>query len=808
MVTAAADALSLAIICVILSYAGMPGQSPMQLRDGESGHPPGPLRAAMQHLSWRVVGRLSSGLDRLERFLAAAGFDRAPWLAVAFGLGIAAWFILANHWQWLAMIFALVGTMLSALLVMREDGRFPFARQAVAALALAASAGCGTVWTKSELLGAPPITRTATGIFTGTVTAREEQSAEGRVRLVLTITDPGAKPGNRARTISVRINVPLEKDSALAQEGALVRLRARLVPPAPPMLPGSYDFARAAWFQGLSATGTALGPVEVLRAGKPGDDWLAQLQRRISTHVRAQIPGSAGGIAAAFSSGDRGGIAQSDEDAMRDAGLTHLLSISGLHVSAVIGATYLLAMWLLALWPWLTLRFRLPLIAATLGAFSGIAYTLLTGAEVPTVRSCIGAVLVLAALALGREPLSLRMLAVAAFFVMLLWPEAVVGPSFQMSFASVIAIIALHASAPVRAFLALRDEPWWLRMARSTAMLLATGLVIELALMPIGLFHFHRAGIYGAMANVIAIPLTTFVSMPLIALALTLDAVGAGAPAWWLAGKSLGFLLWLAAWVAAKPGAVTYMPAMGQGAFALFLAGSLWLALWHGKTRLWGFGPVLAGTALLATITPPDLLISGDGRHVGITGLAANELVVLRESRSDYARDNLTELAGMRGAVALIDDWPGAHCSKEFCALEIERGGRQWHLLLSRGTDLVPFTDLVSACAAADIVADRRLPAACRPHILKADRNLLDRTGGLAIDLDRGRIDTVAANEGRHGWWQPTIRTPYSGGRARRQIDPAGSPGDDKGREGDAAGHNAGGSPRRALRNDPVPFHQ
>ena len=112
---------------------------------------------------------------------------------------------------------------------------------------------------------------------------------------------------------------------------------------------------------------------------------------------------------------------------------------------------------LLALWPWLVLRVRLPLVAAACGAAAGLAYTLLTGSEVPTVRSVVGALLVLVALALGREPLSLRMVAAAAIVVMLLWPEAVVGPSFQMSFAAVIAIVALHEAAPVRAFLAPRE---------------------------------------------------------------------------------------------------------------------------------------------------------------------------------------------------------------------------------------------------------------------------------------------------------------------------------------------------------------
>ena len=282
---------------------------------------------------------------------------------------------------------------------------------------------------------------------------------------------------------------------------------------------------------------------------------------------------------------------------------------------------------------------RLPIVAAAAGALAGIAYTLLTGSEVPTVRSCIGALLVLAALALGRDPLSLRLLAVAAFFVMVFWPEAVFGPSFQMSFASVIAIIAFHGSAPAKRFLAARDEGVPLRLGRHLVMLLATGVVIELALMPIGLFHFHRAGIYGAAANVIAIPLTTFVTMPLIALALVLDVVGAGGPAWWLTGKSLEFLLWLAHVTAGQPGAVTLMPSMPPWMFALFVAGGLWLALWTGTVRLWGFVPAAVAALVFATARPPDILVSGDGleqddEQLGVLpqGLLA-ALVVLVERR-------------------------------------------------------------------------------------------------------------------------------------------------------------------------------
>lgn len=724
-----------------------------------------PMGAALQHGHWRRRIRLSSGLAALERFLGTAGFDRAPWMAVAFAAGIAAWFGLSNAGQWLALVALCSGIALLAAATFRVDGCFPFVRVALIVVPVAVALGCLTVWAKSSIVGAPPIARPVVAELTGVILGRQDQPAEQRVRLVLATREPES-----GRPIVVRINLPDKAAVPALAEGATIRLRARLMPPSPPMLPGSYDFARSAWFAGLSATGAALGEPTIVTPA-PQTASLERLQRGLSDHIHARLDGSPGGIAAAFASGDRGGIARADEEAMRDSGLSHLLSVSGLHVSAVIAVVYFLAIKLLALWPWLTLRVRLPILAAGAAAAAGIGYTLLTGAEVPTVRSCIGALLVLLALALGREPLSLRMLAVAAICVMLLWPEAVVGPSFQMSFGAVIAIVALAGAEPIRRFTAPRDEPWWARGLRGMAMLLLTGVAIELALLPIGLFHFHKTGVYGAFANVIAIPLTTFVTMPLIGIALALDLVGAGAPAWWLCGKSLDLLLWIAHWTASRPGAVTRLPAIGDWAFVLFLFGALWLALWRGRVRLFGLIAVAVAVTSLALLRPPDLLISGDGHHVGIVEDGGERLLLLRGSRDSFASATLTELAGMSGEVTALAGWPGANCSPEFCAVELRRAGRTWRLLIGRNREPVAERQLAAACDLSDIViADRWLPRSCRPKWLKADRNLLDRTGGLAIDLRRGRFATVAEQQGAHGWWRPREPQPRSRPDARATV--------------------------------------
>jgi competence protein ComEC len=185
--------------------------------------------------------------------------------------------------------------------------------------------------------------------------------------------------------------------------------------------------------------------------------------------------------------------------------------------------------------------------------------------------------------------------------------------------------------------------------------------------------------------------------------------------------------------------------------------------------------PALLGTLSLALLRPPDILVSKDGRHVGITGEAEAQLLMLRKTRSGYVSDNLTELAGMRGETRVLDDWPGARCSRDFCTLSLRRGERIRHLLMARSRERVPERALAAACRRSDIViADRWLPRSCRPRWFKADRGLLQHTGGLAIDLRQAKVSTVAQGQGKHGWWQAGKREDRH--HRRRSTGPKGNP--------------------------------
>ncbi|MEI9850683.1 MAG: ComEC/Rec2 family competence protein [Sphingomonas sp.] len=499
------------------------------------------------------------------------------------------------------------------------------------------------------------------------------------------------------------------------------------------------------------------------RCCAPGEAPGADLRARLSAHIQSRVAGSAGGIASALATGDRGAISDEDAEAMGRSGLAHLLSVSGLHVTAVTAAAMLVVLRLLALSPWLALNWRLPLVAAGAGALAAIGYTWLTGAEVPTIRSCAAALLVLLALSLGREAITLRLVAAGALFVLLLWPEALAGPSFQLSFAAVTAIVALHENRRVRGWFARREEGRGRRLARAVASLLLTGVAVELVLMPIALFHFHQAGIYGALANIVAIPLTTFVIMPLEALALLLDLAGIGAPLWWLTGLALHGLLALAHVTASAPGAVAALPAMPGGAFALIVAGMLWGALWRSRLRWLGAAPLAIGLGWALATPAPDLLVTGDGRHLAIR-VAGGRMALLRDRAGDYVRDMLGENGGVDDALVALAEQPGASCSPDLCLIDFRSGARHWRVAATRSAYLLRREDMAALCRSADVVvSDRRLPRGCTPGWLRLDRDSLARSGGVAINFATGRVRTVAGAAGRHPWVDPPRVMPPRG---------------------------------------------
>ena len=682
---------------------------------------------------WSIA--LENWLDR-ER-------DQLPlWLPVGIGIGIVIWqFGGASAAPGLLLLA--IAVWLFALLATPHSRSRQFLGMAAVAILL----GFGLISLKSTAVTQPVLAKIWIGDFYGRIEAVENITAREVVRLRLGTDGKGELPP------VVRVNLAPEQYQSTFQVGAVIRLRARLMPPAGPTLPGGYDFARRAWFQQIGATGSALGTVTLVEPARTNAMFSAK-RAQLTQHILASMPPDAGAIGAALVTGDQGHISEADAQAMRDSGLAHLLSISGLHVTAVVGFIFIAVSRLLALSSWMALRISVPICAAAAAAMGALAYTLLTGAEVPTIRSCIAALLVLVALALGREALTLRLVAFGALIVLLFWPEALAGTSFQLSFAAVATIVILHELPLVKRFTERRDEPTLYRLARGVVSLVLTGLAIEIILAPIALFHFHKTGLYGAFANVVAIPMTTFVIMPLEALALALDLVGLGGPFWWLAGQGILAILALAHFVSGLPGAVSMMPEMPIWSYAAFWAGALLFGLLQTHIRYVGIPIFLIGIAGMVLAPRPDILVTGDGKHLALV-TADGKVSLLRGKAGDFVRDMISEKAGSNAAATPIEQWPGARCTSDNCIISIAAHNRTWTILATRTAYRVPAMEMAAACRRVDIVmSDRWLPQSCRPKWIKADRRLLEQTGGLAIYLAEQRVITVNENRAHMPWVQ------------------------------------------------------
>jgi len=697
------------------------------------GEAPLPQRARSY---WKA--RFSAAREALELRLEAERAQLPPWFVVGFGTGITGWFALGSVVEWKAFL---------CLAAAAAVGGFSLAKgragRALGWFALAAVLGCALVWARSAWVEQPRLERPVITELNGTVMTAEHLAARDKVRLLL-------KPADPALPQLVRVSIDEDAFPAGIAQGAEIQARVRLAPPPPMALPGTYDFARDAWFNGIGAVGKSMGPVTVTRAVAPRG--LDRVRASLRELVAARLPGNAAGIAIALVTGDQNAVDQDDADAMRRSGLTHLLSVSGLHIAAVVAFAMLVTLRLLALSETLALRFNLVLVAAAVAAAAGIGYTILTGMQVPTVRSCVAAVLILAGIALGRDALSIRLIATGALVVLVFRPEALAGPSFQMSFAAVTSIVALHSTAWARKLLQRRDEGPIARTLRALLGIIATGLAVEIALMPLALYHFHRSGLYGVGANIVAIPLTTFVIMPLEAAALALDPLGLAAPFWRLCGRAIEALLGLAHAVGSARGAVALMPSMPGWAFGLMVAGGIWLCLWTTRWRLWGAIPVVIGAIGSAFAPAPDLLVTGDGRHLAVVDRGTP--FILRERAGDYVRSLLAEASGYDSDPDVLDNQPASDCSRDACVAQLRHGSAQWRLLATRSAYRLDWAAITSACASADIVvSDRRLPRGCRPRWLRLDSEALRRTGGLAIYLgERPRVDSVADRVGSHPW--------------------------------------------------------
>ncbi len=683
-----------------------------------------------------------------------------PWLAIAFGLGVVLYFTAEQEPAPWAAVALTVGASALAVLARRRPVAFPLA-VAIAA----AAAGFATATLKRAVIAHPVLQAAAWNVdIAGFVEVREERERSDRIVVRVTRIEAA-----RLAEKPDRVRVSVRKGTA-PPVGAFVAFKARLSPPLEPLRPGGYDFARDLYFQRIGASGFVLGRIRTAEPPAPGGLWLRYaavldgMREAIDQRIRAVVPGDKGSIASALITGKRDAISTPVNDAMYISSLAHVLSISGYHMAVVAGVVFFTIRALLALVPVFSARHPIKKWAALAALAAAAFYLLLSGSEVATQRSFIMIAIVLIGVMVDRPTLTFRTLTVAALAVLLLAPEAVVHPSFQMSFAATLALVSGYqyglpwTTAGADTKLGARIALWGGR--EMVSLVLASALAGS-ATMIYAAYHFHRLAPYGVLANLLAMPVVSAWVMPMGIIGVLVMPFGFDGFFWRLMGDGIEWMIAVALWVTSLPGSVGRMAAFGVGPLLLASGGLVVLCLLKSPLRLAGAALIVIASIWAVRTPQPDVLIAADGTSYAVR-TASGRLAMVKTGGDTFAfREWLAADADARGQKdkSLSE---GIACDEAGCIARLTDGS-----LVAIARTAEAFEE--DCRRAALIVTAREAPPDCAARVI--DRTVWQRTGSLALYRAGKGFDTLAARP--DGYDRPWARARPRPGAAPTLSAPA-----------------------------------
>lgn len=674
---------------------------------------------------------------------AEAGAGRVfPWVPVAFGCGIALYFA-ADHEPVLWVVATSAVTLGFGAVLLRRSRWFAPAIMIAAVAAGFAMPTWKTARIAHNVLAKPLYSVSLSG-FVETRDIRERTD-----RFVLRVT---AMEAQRSDVKLERVRLSVRKGTA-PDVGSFVQLKARLMPPLAPLRPGSYDFSRDMFFQGIGASGFVMGAIAATAPPDSGGLQLRYaavmqgLRDAIDARIRATLDGDNRAIATALLTGRRDAITTPVNDAMFISGLGHVLSISGYHMAVVAGVVFFAVRALLALIPGLAVGFAIKKWSAAAALVASAFYLLLSGAEVATQRSFFMTAVVLIAVMVDRRAITFRTLAVAALIVLAVEPEALVHPSFQMSFAATLGLVALVQIGMPNLF-ASPDHSTTARIAlwggREIAMLFMASMIAGLATTPYAAFHFHRVTPYGVLANLGAMPVVSALVMPAGLLGLLAAPFGLDSVFWWLMGIGIDWMVAVSRWVAGLPGAIGHIAAFGTAPLITASLGLILMGLLRTPLRWSGAFVLMAATIWGLSVRQPDILIAGDGHSVAVRG-RDGQLHLMRTSKDNFLiKEWLAADADPRDAAsASLSD--GVSCDESGCVTPLADGR-----MIAQALRIDALSDDCSRAAL--VVTARPAPPDCGAMVV--DRLRLARQGALALTQrgDGFAIASVNARGANRPW--------------------------------------------------------
>lgn len=519
--------------------------------------------------------------------------------------------------------------------------------------------------------------------------------------------------------------------------GDLIRAPVRFYPVPGPVLPGGFDTQFHAYFDGIGAYGSATGAVEIV----PQD--VTSVPARLVEDVRASIgqridrvlQQPSAGIARALITGDQSAVADAARETMATAGLAHVLSISGLHLTLVAGGVFVALRMVLASFGALARHVSVKRMAAFGGIIAALLYFSISGGNVAALRATVMILLVFGAVIVGRRALTMRNVAFAALVVLLLNPASVFRPSFQLSFAAVVALIGAWELARGQEG---KERGLAGQFFAYFGGIAITSLVAGAATLLFSMYHFQQTSPLGVIGNLISLPLVGFVMMPAAVIAALLMPLGLEVPFLLAMGWSIDRMLDLAGLVTAMSSGIDGSALLRPVALILGLGALAWFAFlttWH---RIIGPALLIPAVLLFGLDDPPDVLIADTTQAIALR--LENGLEIIAGKPDSFAVNVWSETYSEPMEAAAIA------CDSVACIAESPRG-----FAIALVKDPAGFYE---ECSADLVIARRVAPNSCAAGVVvDAD----DLSGGgvhwLRWDPEERRFEVRRAIAGHgHPW--------------------------------------------------------
>lgn len=578
----------------------------------------------------------------------------------------------------------------------------------------------------------------------GTIRSIEDMGEGEGSRIVLSaleIEDVGPAATPR------RVRLRLRQDQGV-RVGQRVRVLAGLMPPSLPVMPGAFDFQRYLYFQGIGAVGFVYRGAEIIRdeAGA-GRHWLETRRRAIAEDITANLDYPEAGMAQALMIGRKTAMREADKEAMRNAGLAHMLAISGLHIGLFAGVIFFISRLMMVAIPGFALRRPAKKYAALLAIGGAFVYMLVAGATIPTQRAVLMTGIVFAAIMMDRSPISLRLVAFAAFIILLFFPESLLSASFHMSFAAVTALILFYDWL----------RPWWSswhsqagvfkRAALYFSGVIMTTVIAGLATAPFALFHFNQFALYNVAANMVAMPILAFLIMPAVAAAFLLMPFRLAFPAFEVMDFGIEMVLETAHFIAGLPHAILMVPSWPLAALGSFVLGALFFFLWKGRLRFTALLGFVLFIYIILNYKQADIVISSESDLAAFEDHAGAFHISSRRTQR-FTGENWSRIYGLTPEEAVL--WPkeGGNdivmCDSAACRI---------HLSGFKTSYLKAEAAARAECAYADIVIAPFPVKRCKaPHVIDYYDTRYRGAHAIWLGEDRVLIRNVGDLRGRRPW--------------------------------------------------------